>query len=326
MRKNITKNLKLVKLVLILELIGLLLFTFFGGNFITLLIFTIFVSLFNSPYFTLQEGIGSYFSKRENKSYTGIRMTGSSGYLVALVVGAGLIKLFNENFKIIFVIAGVLYLICLLLWFTISKIENEDTKEEIAKIKFSEVFKNKTFILYFIAYLLIIGCHSIADTYHFARLSLNNIDPSTFSLVNAVCVLIEVVTMFCILKFVKEDKYFVVLKISVLFLFLREFFLGSNASLPFLIVFTSLRGLGWGGFLAAHVIVLRRIVSSKLLVKAISILTITQGLINGLVTIFGTSIYNVISIPYFYLLLSFVTLIGIIVLYTIKFKFEKVEE
>ena len=41
--KNITKNLTLIKIVLSLELIGLLLFTLFGSSFVTLLIFTIFV-------------------------------------------------------------------------------------------------------------------------------------------------------------------------------------------------------------------------------------------------------------------------------------------
>ena len=321
--KNITKNHTLIKVVLSLELIGLLAFTIFGSNFVTLLIFTIFVSLFNSPYFTLQDGLGSYYSSKEGESYISVRSMGSFGYLVALTIGALLISLLKENYKIIFLISGALYFVCLILWFLVPKIE--DYKEEVQeKISFLEVLKNKTFILYFIAYLLIIACNNVGDTYLYARLSLNGIESSTFSLVFAFEILLEVIVMFLILKFVNEKHYVLILKIAVLFLFLRMFFMGTNSSLPFLIVFASLRGIGWGGFIAVHLIVLRRIVSSPLIVKAISILTIALSLVNGIITITGTSVYSVISLPYFYLLLSGVMLIGIMIMNTINF--DKISE
>ena len=97
--------------------------------------------------------------------------------------------------------------------------------------------------------------------------------------------------------------------------------MGMNVSLPYLIAFASLRGIGWGGFIAVNLIILRKIVSSKLVVKAISLLTIALSLVNGMFTICGTSIYSVISLPYFYLLLSSLILIGIIIMLNINFKF-----
>ena len=124
--------------------------------------------------------------------------------------------------------------------------------------------------------------------------------------------------MLGILKFIKEKQYFTILKISIVFMCLRSFFLGMNISLPYLMVFASFRGIGWGGFIAVHLIVLRKIVSSNLVVKAISLLTIALSLLNGVFTICGTSIYSAISLPYFYLLLSMLTLIGIIIMANIK--------
>ena len=69
---------------------------------------------------------------------------------------------------------------------------------------------------------------------------------------------------------------------------------------------------------------LRKIVSSPLIVKAISILTIALSLVNGIITITGTSVYSVISLPYFYLLLSGVMLIGIMIMNLINF--DKISE
>lgn len=321
--KDIRKNLILAKIIILVETLGMILFTFCGANFITLLLFTIFVSLFNSPYFTLQDGIGSYYSKDENISYISVRVKGSIGYLFALVVGAGLIKLFKENYKIIFMISACLNIVCFIIWNFVSKIDKDISTKEIEKIKFSEVLKNKTFILYFIAYLLIMGSHSVGDTYLYARLSLNGIDSSMYSLVVAFQILLEVLVMLGVLKFIKEKQYLTILKISIVFLFLRCLFMGMNISLPYLMAFASLRGIGWGGFLAVHLIILRKIVSSKLIVKAVSLLTIALSLVNGIVTICGTSIYSVISLPYFYLLLSFITLIGIIIMNNIHFNITK---
>ena len=316
--KDIKKNLMLAKIVMALETLGMVLFTFVGSNFITLLIFTIFVSLFNSPYFTLQDGLGSFYSKKDDTSYISVRVKGSMGYLFALIVGAGLIKLFNENYRIIFLISASLNVVCFMVWNFVSKIKDVENTQEIEKIKFSEVLKNKTFILYFIAYLLIIGSNNVGDTYLYARLSLNDIEPSMYSLVVALEVLLEVLVMLGILKFIKEKHYFTILKISIVFMCLRSFFLGMNISLPYLMVFASFRGIGWGGFIAVHLIVLRKIVSSNLVVKAISLLTIALSLLNGVFTICGTSIYSAISLPYFYLLLSMLTLIGIIIMINIK--------
>ena len=83
-------------------------------------------------------------------------------------------------------------------------------------------------------------------------------------------------------------------------------------------------GIGWGGFIAVNLIILRKIVSSSLIVKAISLLTIALSVVNGVITISGTSVYSVISLPYFYLLLSGVMLIGIIIMNLINF--DKVKE
>ncbi len=319
--KSVSKNLILVRIILALESICMVSIILNRDNFILLLISTICFGLFNSPCFTMQDGLSSSYSKKENVKYPSIRYIGSFGYFCALVVGSFLIKLFNNNFNFIFIISIILNLICIILWFFIKPF-NEISAEEENKVKFIEVFKNKTFVYYFIAYVLIIGSNSVADSYLFTRFNEVGILESTYSLIFASEILIEVIIMIILNKFLLEKHYVLVLKISVIILFLRSFIFGFNLPLPILIIFAPLRGIGWGGFLSVHLLILRKIVSNKLVTKAISILTIFLSLFNGLMTIFAPSIYKVISLPNFYLLLSSCIFIGIIIIMFMKFDLE----
>ena len=275
--KNLKKNLLLIKIIISLESVTMLLFITIDNNFISLLISTILFGLFNSPCFSMQDGIGSTYSKEENVQYQSIRYMGSCGYLLSLIVGAGLITL----------------------------------------------FKNKTFVSYFIAYVLIIGCSNVADSYLFSRLLEENIQEYQYSLVFASEVLLEIIVLILSTKFLKEKNYVIFLKISVIILCLRSILLSLNLPLPFLIGFACLRGIGWGGFLSVHILILRKIVSNKLITKAITLLTIALSLVNGLMTIFGTKIYSFLGINNFYLLLGGIQLIGVIIILIMKFNFKE---
>lgn len=320
--KNVNKNLLLIKIILSLESICMISLMMTNTNFISLLISTICFGLFNSPCFTMQDGLASSYSKKEETKYPSIRYMGSLGYLFALVIGSFLLRLFNNNFVYIFIIAAFLNVVCLILWFFIKPFEDVK-QEEKEKIKFIEVLKNKTFIFYFITYLLIIGSNSVADSYLFSRFKEVGIEESTYSLIFASEILLEIIVMFLLNKFVKEKKQSLILKISVIVIFLRSFLFGFNLPLPLLICIAPLRGIGWGGFLYVHLMIVRKIVTNKLITKAISILTIFLSLFNGIMTIVAPLIYNAISLPGFYLLLSSIIFIGIMILLFIKFNDQK---
>ena len=317
--KSIQRNLFLVRLICALETLSIFCFIGFGTNFTTLLIFTILFGLFNSPYFTIQDGLGSSYSKKEDVNYGSLRIFGSCGYLGALTIGALLIYLLNKNYRVIFAIACCLYVICLFLWFFVKPFD-EVKEEEKTKIKYREVIKNKTFILYFIFYILLIGCNNVADSYLFSRMNEVGLTDSQYSLVFASEVLLEIIVIFLITRFIKEENYPKVLLISSIILFSRTFIFGFDLPLGVLVAFAPLRGFGWGAFLAVHIMIIRKIVSLKLVTKSISLLTISLSLMNGVMTILGTSIASKITFPTFYLILSILQLIGIFLLTRIKFK------
>ena len=55
----------------------------------------------------------------------------------------------------------------------------------------------------------------------------------------------------------------------------------------------------------------------------ITLLTIALSLVNGLMTLFGTKIYSLLGINNFYWLLGGIQLIGIIIIFVMKFKFKE---
>lgn len=323
--KNVQRNLLIIKIIGSLELLSLILFISLEKNFVVLLLLTILVSLFNSPYFSIQDGLGSSFSNKEGVKYNSIRILGSTGYLCALAFGAVLIKIFKEEYRYIFFIAALIYLTCIIIWFSVKPFDDLSSTEK-TKVKYIEVLKNKYFILYFVAYILIIGGNNVADSYLYSRLSEVNISSANYSLVFASEILLEIIVSWVIIKFVNQKHYLLVLKISVLFMFLRAFLFGFNLPLKALIFVAPLRGIGWGGFISVHLITLRKIVSAKLVTKSISLLAVALSFVNGLFTVFGTSIYSQISLPGFYLLLSGAIFIGIIILYFIQNKYLKKDE
>lgn len=315
--KDVKRNLLLIKIIGSLELLSLLFFIGLGRNFVTLLIFTIAISLFNSPVFSFQDGLSSAYAKKDNISFTSIRIMGSLGYLFALASGAGLIYLFKENFLLIFIISSVIYLMCIILWFFIKPFDNTIESKD-TKIKFSQVLSNKIFLLYFIAYILIISMNNVGDSFLFARLSDKGLSSSGYSLVFASEILLEVITSFLIIKFVKEQHFFITLKIATAIILLRLFLFSFNFPLGLLIAFAPLRGIGWGAFISLHIIILRKIVSAPLLTKAITILAIPVSLFNGLFTIFGPSVYQQCGLNIFYLILAIICAIGVSLLLFLK--------
>ena len=111
---SLKKNFTLLK---ILSLINAVVIICFGltSNFYLLLILTILFGLHNSPYFSMQDGVGVNLCEKEKKIYSRTRMFGSLGYCVALLSGSYLVSLFDYTY--IFIISGVFFLLIIIIHF-----------------------------------------------------------------------------------------------------------------------------------------------------------------------------------------------------------------
>ena len=100
---KLTRNIRLLKLLGLMNALIIILIGFIK-NYYVLLFLTALFGLNNSPYFSMQDGVGVSLCEQEKKIYSRTRMFGSIGYCLALISGSYLVDLFN--YTIIFIISG----------------------------------------------------------------------------------------------------------------------------------------------------------------------------------------------------------------------------
>ena len=304
---------------LIIILIG------FIKNYYVLLFLTALFGLNNSPYFSMQDGVGVSFCEQEKKIYSRTRMFGSIGYCLALISGSYLVDLFN--YTIIFIISGSFFALVNVILLFVKAPKDDEIELEKKKISYKELFSNKLFVKYILFYLLLNGMWVIGESYTSTYFNYLDVSDSTYSLMFGIQVGIEVLVIFLISKFIKKQEYLKFVLISSCFVIaIRYLIMGTLIPVDILIVIVSiLRGIGWGGLLSSHLPVVKKILGIDLTTKGITFLAILTNLIGSIGNFVSPYIYTGLSFQWLYLIFGFVQVICIIVLLTINFKFLKEE-
>lgn len=313
---RLNRNIKLVRL---LGLINSLVIGVFGfvTNFYLLIGLTVIFSLHNSPYFSLQDGVGVTFCEKEKKIYSFTRMFGSMGYCLALILGSFIVDYFD--YKFIFLIGAVFFLLINIPLLFI-KGEEEEEENEKEKLSFSLLFSNFSFLKYFAFYLLVMGIWVVGESYISTYFKSLEIKDSYYSLMSALQVGVELIVIFLLSKFISSEKqYKTILFVSCLIVCLRYILLGTNINGKVLIIITSiLRGVGWGGFLSSHIPTLKKIIGIELTPKAIAFLALCTNLIGSIGNFVTPYIYTKLSFQLVYLIFGLIQLIGIFLLTRVK--------
>ena len=320
---KLRKNLLLVK---ILACINSLVIIFYGlvSNYYLLIILTILFGLHNSSYFSLQDGVGVNLCEQEKKLYSQTRMFGSLGYCIALLFGSFLVL--KINYTYLFLIAGIFFFLVnvVSLFIKLPKEEQEEIKVE--KVSYKELFKNNKYLLYCLFYILVNGIWVIGESYLSTYFNYLGVTDSQFSLMCGVQVGIEIITIFIISKIKNSDKHLkTILLISCIVNFTRYIVMGLNInSLIILISSAVLRGIGWGGFLSSHLLIVKKIVGINLTTKAITFLAIIANAFGSLGNLVAPYIYTSLSLQALYLIFGIIQVAGTCVLVFINV--EKKEE
>ena len=311
---KLKRNINLVK---ILSLVNAIVIILFGltKNFYVLLALTTLFGLHNSPYFSLEDGVGVALCEKENKIYSRTRMFGSIGYCLALLSGSYIVTLLNYTY--IFLIAGFFFLLInvIALFIKVSQEENETNVNK--KASFKDLFKNKTFIFYSIFYLLLNGMWVIGESYLSTYFNYLNVSDSQYSLMYGVQVGIEILVIFILSKVLDKFKNTsVLLLLSCIVILSRYLLLGTNLPATSLMVITSiLRGIGWGAFLSSHLPVVKKILGIDLTTKGITCLVMMANLLGSIGNLVAPYIYTSLSLQWLYLIFGFIQFIGTLILY-----------
>lgn len=308
--KNAKKNLLIIRVLVLFQLIAMMLIGLFE-NYYLIMIFTLIFAIHNSTFFSFQEGICVNITSKEKRVYATTRSFGTLGYLIGSLLGGKLIDL--TSFSVVFLIAGLIYVLVELLFFFIKPYE-EDINEN-SKISFKEVFIHKDFVMYLITYILILGTWSVEEAYASIYFKSLGISASIWGYIYAFQIFIEMVVIFIINNvFKRKINHRLLLLSSFIIICARTLFLSFDSNLIFKLFFNAtLRGAAWGLFLSSHMEKLKSILSEKLITKAVLILAISSNIFTTIFNYLSPYVYENISFNIYFLILFLVQITGLII-------------
>lgn len=322
---NSKRNVLIIRVLVLMQLIVMMSIGFVK-NYIAVLIFTIIFAMHNNTFFSFQDGVAVKISNQENTIYANTRFFGSLGYLIGTFVGGKLIDL--TNYGIVFLIAGLIYVIVELMFFFIYPEEEEVTKE---KITIKEIFIHREFILYLLFYVFVLGTWNIGESYISLMFKNYGISTSQWGYIFSLEILVEMIVIFTLNHFIKRKmNYRIILFIAISLVFARSFVLFLDINI-WVKAFLSaiLRGLSWGLFLSSHMENLKKMLPNRLITKSVLILAICCNLFAFVGDFAAPYIYQNTSFEIMYLILSIGQLLGmgILIFATIYYhKHQKIKE
>ena len=325
--KSFPININLLKIISFLEGITIIFFSFIN-NFYFLSIITFVICFNNSSYFKILDGTSVLTLNKYNKIFSTLRVFGSIGYFIALLVFAFLFKYIN--FNLVFIFSSFFFLITFILLFLIDKedylLRDKIVINEENKFIEEKLSRNKNFYIYLIFSMLTLGSLSISYSIYPLCLKERNVGEDLYSLFFAFTVAFETIIFFIILLFKKKknlDFYYLVSGIilrmigySFLFIF-KDIYL----TMFLLIIF---QGASSALILSSEVKILNSIVGDKLISKALEI--------SGCLTSFYLAIGNFLVLNYhkylsyneYFLILSIIETFGLLFIIYLFYKYKKI--
>lgn len=306
--KKGNRNLLLLKILLPIEIIGVVFIAFFK-SFFPVLLFSLLINFCSSATYSLLEGLASKTASEANKNYTGIRIFGSIAFFLSSLGGGFLIK--GLDYRITFMISGAIKGLSFVTLFFIRNTDKEVGNIDNKKKELS-LLKNRSFIYYLIFYVLVVGMSTVTDTFFALYAKSRGMGNEHYGIVYASMILAEIVVMFVLSKIKNVNKVLVLLLASTC-LVLRTALLIIDLPDAFLSIVPIFRGIGWGMLLYVHVNTLRGIVGEKSVTKGILILTLFLQSFAGILNQFGPLIIANFLKEYrwYFLVLFVIGLVGL---------------
>lgn len=318
---NLKRNLRICSALLLVQAFVMMFYGFIT-NYVFLVAFTILFALHNSPVFSLEDSLACKYCEEENKTYAITRMVGSISYLLSVMLGGFLVS--KIAYKYVFVIAGILFTIGGIFSLFIKPAKGDELLKK-EKISFKKVLSNRLFIMYLIFYVMMIGSWQVGEAYLSTHYKSLGIQANVWGYRYSFQVLIEVLTILFVEKFLKKAKRYFLLMIGIILMCVRYLIISLNIPLYLLIfIETPIRGIIWGIILSSHVDFLKKIVSSDLMAKSITLLAICVGVFSSLMNYLTPYIFNQ-KLNGLYFALSILQFVGLLIL-LFNQKLDRMEE
>lgn len=324
--KNINHSRRFALIFSTVEGALILLMTFLGQDFKVMIFLFFLMAIVGQPMYHLIDSFTKVYIDTKNIEFLTIRIFASIAYVLGSA-GAGLLLfLFKNNYKILFSLAAVCFILSSLFMFIITPISKENAIQARQKASPKKLFSNPNYFLYAGLFMLVYGSLTSFDTFlpNYMKDVYNFKDEHMGYLV-AGHVLVEVILMFIIAKVGKKIPIRVLVYTMILGQALRYMCYALEVNLYFNLVITSMRSLTMTIYIYLYL---------RLIFKVIAPENITLGLIisgsltsayHALIVFMGGKILDVTNNNYqfWYLLGMLFTVAGAFYYESIAGKLEK---
>jgi PPP family 3-phenylpropionic acid transporter len=311
-------NILLLKIIALWEAIGVILLAFLT-NFYLLVGVVILLAFVNGVYYQIEDGASSFALQKEGKPYNSVRIFGSLGFGVALVVCFFVLKV--SPYRWLFVSAAGLFVAVFVLLFFLRPYSDEDVPVKKEKGRgLQGIFSNRAFVFFFLFYFLLDGVISIQG--YILPLYLNSLglSDSDYSLLSAFRVGIEIIAVFFyqpIKKWLKNDRNCLLVGGGILFLSTIFILVFQN---PWAIAFGNYfcRGLGGALLFIGFVNYLSSILPHAQVTTGLALCAAMMDIFTGAMNFSAPAIYQSVTFLGFFAINSGIALLGYVFLFFSK--------
>lgn len=296
--------------------ISLLAFT----NLIAIIIFTIIIGIVNQPFYLLFDSYITVYTIESKENYSAIRMFGSLGYALGVVVSGILIKVTGKYLASFFTVF-VLYLVVAGILFFIKPLKTKKD-EKTNKGNFKKLINNKNYLLFMGFYVISLAVLFGGDAFWGPYFKTRGIDESLFGWISLGVYLIEVVFLFLFSKYGEKIKIRTLMILIILMNVLRFFMFSLNVPFSLLVISSYLRGFTMAGLLYIVVRYLSVYVEKTNITLGMIIIGSMRNFLQMIITLSGGFIIETYSYNIFYLIMG---LLGLTSAFFIKYPKKEIE-
>lgn len=319
--KNANTNRKIMAVITILE--GIFIISYTKVNVIELIaLLTCLTSFVGSPFYSLHDGFIGTFAKTYKKDYTKIRFIGGFAYFCGSLTAALILKLGGDNYNVLLIISGIIFILLSLFFVYIKPIDLTltDNGKEI-KRNYKAILKNKTFIMYMLVYFMVVTVSFAAD--NFVGLFFTKelkVTSSIWSLIFSAILISEVIMMVILSKKSERINENIIWILITLFYPLRSLLFALDLPTPLIIAAALLRGVGYGLVLTVNMRCVEKICGIENVTAAFFIMAIFTAIIQAVSNFVFGNIISEIGYKAFFAVVSAIGFSGAILNIVYQFK------
>lgn len=293
-----------------IEAILITIFVFVSG-FVPSLILVVLISITSSSNFGLIDSLLTLVAKQNNKPFSSIRVFGSSSYMVGAFLAGYITKW--TSYRVLFIIAAVFFVVVTLVYLLTQSPQMVSDENDINNTRFIDIIKNKSFVLYLLFYVLLIGTMQIGDDYFSLYLQSRGGDASDYSNVMFGFIIVEIMVMLVLSKWGDKLKRKLKLFFVATIVLILRLIIQSIPSIPqwALIVSQLTRGITWGIALYLSTSYVLKLLEDKAATRGIMLIMMINQIFTSLFKLVGGYVIDLIGYAHFYLILVGTSIISL---------------